>query len=113
MSRALCIAGLVLLGLSCAAAAATGAGKPQGRTGKPKEPTLKITPARFTMKWTQCAQLPEGLVVSGRGTKRHYDYSTIGADGVNHHVEINLITGTAQDNRGGRYTFNYHDTFTA
>jgi hypothetical protein len=106
MRRILCIAGLAALGATCTAAAATA-------PGKPKEPTLKVTPAHFTMKWTDCKQLPEGLVVTGKGTKRHYDYSTTDESGVTHHFEVNLITGYATDNQSGRYWFDYHDTLSA
>src|SRR5438105_14647319 len=106
MRKVLCIAGVVALGIAGVGTAATGA-------GKPKEPTLKVEPAHFVMTSTQCEQLPEGLVVTGDGTKRHYDYSTTDESGVTHHFEVNLITGRATDNRGGRYWFDYHDTLTA
>ena len=103
MRRALCVAGLVALAASCAASAATA-------PGKPKQPTLKITPAHFTMKWTQCKQLPEGLVVTGQGKKHYYNYTTTDAEGVTHDYEINIIVGRATDNKGGTYYFDYHDT---
>jgi len=106
MRRALCVAAFVALGGSCAAAAATA-------PGKPKEPGLKITPAHFTMKWTKCDQLPDGLVVSGKGTRRHYNYTTTDAEGVTHDYEITIIAGKATDNEGGKYYFDYHDTFSA
>jgi hypothetical protein len=106
MRKVLCAVALLALVGAGAAVAATGG-------GKPKEPTLQITPAHFVMKWTQCEQLPEGLVVTGKGTKRHYDYSTTDESGVTHHFEVNLITGHATDNFGGAYWFDYHDTLTA
>jgi hypothetical protein len=106
MRKVLCAVALLALGGAGAAVAATGA-------GKPKEPTLKVTPAHFVMKWTQCEQLPEGLVVTGNGTKRHYDYSTTDESGVTHSFVVNLITGRATDNEGGTYWFDYHDTLTA
>jgi hypothetical protein len=106
MRKVFCAVGVVALGIAGTATAATGA-------GKPKQPTLKETPAHFVMKWTQCAQLPEGLVVTGKGTKRHYDYSTTDDSGVTHHFEVNLITGRATDNEGGSYWFDYHDTLSA
>jgi hypothetical protein len=106
MRKVLCAVALLALGGAGAAVAATG-------TGKPKEPTLTITPAHLVMTWTQCEQLPEGLVVTGKGTKRHYDYSTTDESGVTHHFEVNLITGHATDNFGGTYWFDYHDTLAA
>ena len=72
--------------------------------------TIDTSRARASVTFTLsgCPSLP-GLTIAGSGEELAVTNSRIDADGVTH-VEANvLVTGTATDNDGGNYGFNYHN----
>ena len=71
-------------------------------------PAGEVTEVDWTLPAGQCKLLPKRLKVTGEGTQRKY--VTIGADGS--YTEVNWVSGTAKDNRGGRYRFDYANTLT-
>jgi hypothetical protein len=69
-------------------------------------------PVSFTLPAGQCADLPAGLSVSGTGTETVRAHSSVDATGNFHQLFDTTITGTATDNLGGTYRFNYHNVQT-
>jgi hypothetical protein len=66
-------------------------------------------PVSFTLPAGQCADLPAGVSVSGTGTEIVRVHSSVDANGNVHQLFGTTITGTATDNLGGAYRFNYHN----
>lgn len=54
-----------------------------------------------------CSQLPDGLVVSGTADLYVVTVVRVDADGVSHVTVNSKAVGTATDNEGGTYKFNY------
>jgi len=71
------------------------------------EATLVRTPVTFTL--AGCTSLPAGLVVSGSGESFFVANSRIDQNGNTVIEQNNLVTGTAIDNSGTTYNFNYHN----
>jgi hypothetical protein len=67
-------------------------------------------PVSFTLPAGQCADLPATLSVSGAGTAIIRAHSSFDAQGRPHEHFDTTIIGTATDNLGGTYRFNYHQT---
>src|SRR5262249_28431101 len=69
-----------------------------------------IVSRSFTIAKGQCSQLPADLEVTGLGLERT---TTIAEeiDGRLNYVRTSTISGTATDNFGGKYTFEYHNHF--
>ena len=77
--------------------------------GHPAEgPTPEVTDVEWTLTRAECKSLPKHLKLTGEGTSRKY--TTIGSDGS--YTEMTFVNGTAKDNRGGRYRFDYSNTLT-
>ena len=78
----------------------------------PASASAEITREHFSVPFTipydgPCAQLPPGLVVSGTADLYVITVVRVDQNGVTH-VNINSrVTGTATDNEGGAYRFNY------
>jgi hypothetical protein len=92
-------------------AAVLGASSALADDTAPPAPTL-VENVSWKITWKQCGDLPTGVVIKGKGTKRVWDTSSTDANGVTYFSEVAVITGTATDNRGGRYRFDYHDSVT-
>jgi hypothetical protein len=73
---------------------------------------VEETEVSWTIKKGQCKNLPPGLKVTGEGTSRKYVTFASAADGTTAYTELVIITGTATDNRGGTYRFDYHNVLT-
>ena len=77
---------------------------------------VPVPPEETAVTWTlpkgQCKNLPKGLRVTGEGTSRTYVTSATAEDGTTAFTELTVITGTATDNRGGTYRFDYHNVLT-
>jgi len=98
---------VAVLGM-CAAVAATGA-----LADDTSPPLPEVKKVSFTITAKQCPDLPQGVTVKGSGTSRKYTTFSTDANGVNHYYEVTAVTGTATDNRGGRYRIDYHASFSA
>jgi hypothetical protein len=74
--------------------------------------TLFRSPLSFTL--TGCTQLPAGLVITGSGESLLVISTRTDKDGNTVVERNNVVTGTATDNNGGSYIFNYanHTTMT-
>lgn len=69
--------------------------------------TLFRSPLTFTLKG--CTQLPAGLVITGSGESLLVISTRTDKDGNTVVERNNVVTGTATDNNGGSYIFNYAD----
>lgn len=107
MFRRASLALLAMLSIGLAAPAAL-AGDPPA----PPVPT-ETTKVTWTLGSGKCKLLPKGLKLSGTGTSRKYTFSGMDVNGSPYFTEFVVIKGTATDNRGGRYRFDYHNSFTA
>jgi hypothetical protein len=67
-------------------------------------------PVSFALPAGQCADLPAGVSVTGSGTAIVRAHSSVDAQGRSHEHFATTITGTATDNLGGTYRFNYHQS---
>ncbi|HLJ50475.1 MAG TPA: hypothetical protein VKU01_30895 [Bryobacteraceae bacterium] len=65
------------------------------------------SPVSFTLKG--CTQLPAGLVITGSGESLLVISTRTDKDGNTVVEHNNVVTGTATDNNGGSYIFNYAD----
>jgi hypothetical protein len=98
--------GLVSAGLAAGAALA-------GPLPTPPTPD-EVTEVSWAIPKGQCPLLPRNVRVTGTGTAWKYTTSvTDPTTGATSYTELNVIKGTARDNRGGRYTFDYHNVLTA
>jgi hypothetical protein len=105
MLRRFTIAALVAVPLTLSTASALA-------DGPPAPPTpANIEAVSFTMTSQQCSQLPAGVTVKGSGTKRTWLTSSTDANGVTHDSSVSIISGAATDNKGGKYWFDYHDSY--
>ena len=68
------------------------------------------SPVSFTLK--NCTQLPAGLVITGSGESLLVISTRTDKDGNTVIQRHNVVTGTASDNNGGTYVFNYADNST-
>ena len=101
----------IALGLSA------GAGPALAHENAEKSEQTVIKSREFTIPMGQCSQLPADLEVKGQGLERTATVVESADEGGKHEgggdegrITYNLlsrITGTATDNRGGRYTFSY------
>jgi hypothetical protein len=96
------IATAALVAVMAAMSATAALGHPAGA------PTGEVTQVEWTLPAGQCKLLPRSLKLTGKGTSRKY--TTIGTDGS--YTEVVFVNGTARDNRGGKYKFDYSNTFT-
>jgi hypothetical protein len=100
--------------VSAAAALSLGLGATGALADDGSAPTpAEVKKVSFTITSKQCADLPQGVTIKGSGTSRKYTTFTTDASGVNHYFESVFITGTATDNRGGRYRFDYHHAWSS
>ena len=74
----------------------------------PPAPTA-VKKVSFTITAKQCPDLPQGVTIKGAGTSRKWESASVDAGGMTHYFAVTAVHGTATDNRGGRYTFDYHD----
>ena len=108
--------------LMCAAALILSAGAVASFAQRDSDQVI-IRQRDFTLPTDRgpCSQLPDGLVVQGRGTERTWiEIDNDGEDDGDdrgtkegrptQHVSTK-ITGTATDNHGGTYTFSYSNRF--
>jgi hypothetical protein len=107
MRRGFILPALVALPLTVSAGGAL-ADAPPG----PPTP-VAVEKVSFALTSKQCRTLPSGVTVKGSGTKRTWATSSTDANGVTHDSRVSVISGPATDNKGGRYWFDYHDTFNA
>ncbi len=107
MVRRFMIPALVVVPLMLSAAGALAQAPPAPPT------PVSVEPVSFTMTSKQCRALPQGVTVKGSGTKRTWFTSSTDANGVTHDSSVSTITGAATDNKGGKYWFDYHDTYNA
>jgi hypothetical protein len=63
------------------------------------------SPVTFTL--AGCSQLPAGLIINGSGESLLIISTRTDKDGNTITERHNVVTGTATDNRGGTYLFNY------
>ena len=98
MKRILAVAGFVAL------ITAGGAGVASAQT----QPT-KVS---FTLSSKTCPRLPAGTTVKGTGRQLSVDKQTTDpATGIVTVVNYTKTTGVATDNKGGRYLFDYRNSF--
>ena len=76
----------------------------------PPAPTA-VKKVSFTITAKQCPDLPQGVTIKGAGTSRKWESASVDAAGMTHYSAVTIVTGTATDNKGGRYRFDYHDSF--
>src|SRR5437660_2808023 len=103
MSKRILFAGVVVLGLISWTASALASGS---------QPKVTVRKVHFTLTAKQCSRLPAGVVVRGSGVSRAVDDTSVDENGVTHFSEVVSMWGTARDNKGGRYRFDYDDAFT-
>ena len=106
MRRPSIATGLVTLAmtLGVAGALATGA------TGQPPEETATAAPVSFTLSSPPCGDLPAGTTVTGTGTSRTKTQVSV-EEGV-YRIRVDTeATGTATDNVGRTYRFDYENNF--
>lgn len=76
-------------------------------------PVPEVKKVSFTLTSKQCADVPRGVTIKGSGTERKYVTFTTDANGVGHYFESVFSTGTATDNRGGKYRWDYHHAWSS
>ena len=71
--------------------------------------SAQATLSRSTVSFTLagCTQLPPGLIITGSGESLIVASTRIDKDGNTVVERHNVVTGTATDNSGGTYIFNY------
>ena len=69
----------------------------------------EVKKVSFTITAKQCPDLPQGVTIKGKGTSRKWESASVDAGGITHYFAVTSVTGTATDNKGGRYRFDYHD----
>jgi hypothetical protein len=103
MSRAIVLATIIALALVAAVPGALMA-KNAGST------TQYTETIDFVWDAADCSVLPEGLTIHYVGTLRGHFHLSTDANGVVHlNWGPDSAQGTATDNLGGRYRFNYHN----
>jgi hypothetical protein len=92
---------LLVLGVT-SAEAANGGGK-----------TTSTYPVSFVMSSATCSNLPAGTTVTGSGTETSITTTTVDANNVSTMVNSTHANGTAIDQAGNSYVFNYSNAFRA
>jgi hypothetical protein len=67
----------------------------------------------FVMTSAQCSNLPAGMTLTGSGSETSITTTTIDAQNVTTMVNSTHAHGTAADQAGNTYTFNYSNSFRA
>jgi hypothetical protein len=75
------------------------------------EVTVKGTPVSFTITSDACSHLPDGTTIEGSGTQTSITTTRTDAKGVTTIVNATHATGTATDEAGNAYVFNYSNEF--
>ncbi len=79
--------------------------------------TVALAKDHELVQWTipagQCGDIPADLVLTGIGTSKTKDTFKSKDEGVVTESFRETVRGTATDNHGGRYRFNYVQTFDA
>lgn len=73
--------------------------------------TIETSPASFTMTSSQCGNLPPGTTINGTGTQTSITLVRTDASGVTTIFNVTHTKGTATDNLGNTYVFNYSNSF--
>jgi hypothetical protein len=105
MSRRLLFAVFIALSSAVVAGGAVAAGNEDSTTVF-TEPVEWVLPAGL------CPVLPPELAVTGEGTARAIVHTSVDAQGVLHVALVDTINGTATDNAGDSYQWNYHNAQT-
>lgn len=75
------------------------------------EVTVKGTPVSFTITSDTCSHLPDGTTIEGSGTETSITTTRTDANGVTTMVNATHANGTATDQAGNVYVFNYSNEF--
>jgi hypothetical protein len=75
--------------------------------------TVDTFPVSFVLSSDACSYLPAGTTVTGSGTETSITTSRTGANGVTTIVNATHAEGTATDQAGNVYVFNYSNEFRA
>jgi hypothetical protein len=76
------------------------------------QPKIETSPVTFRMSSKACQHLPPGTTLRAKGTMRSVTTTTVLAGGVTRVINSSHARGTATDQGGKRYVFDYSNTFT-
>ena len=74
-------------------------------------PTVTEETVGFVLSAETCANLPPGTVITGTGTSKAIESVTTDGDGVTTVINTTHASGTATDQDGHTYRFNYSNHF--
>ena len=74
-------------------------------------PTVKEETVGFVLSAATCPNLPLGTVITGTGTSKAIESMTTDGDGVTTVINTTHASGTATDQDGNTYRFNYSNHF--
>ena len=74
---------------------------------------VQTFPVSFVMSSAECSNLPAGTTVTGMGTEKSITVTRTDANGVTMIVNSTHALGTATDQAGNSYVFNYNNEFRA
>jgi hypothetical protein len=100
--RRLAVTGFAVLAL---AMAATGDAAAAGGAA------IDTTTVTFTMTSSECGNLPAGTTITGTGTQTSITLMRTNASGITTIQNTTHAQGTATDNSGNTYVFNYSNSF--
>jgi hypothetical protein len=73
--------------------------------------TIDEFPVTFTMSSATCPNLPAGTTIEGAGTEKSITTTRTDEDGITTIQNASHATGTATDQAGNTYVFNYENNF--
>jgi hypothetical protein len=100
--RRLAAAGIAVLALTLGAGSAIGAGMGAG---------AETLPVDFVLSSATCPNLPGGTTVVGSGTEKSITNERTDRNGVTTVINSTHANGTATDQNGNSYVFNYSNEF--
>ncbi len=74
-------------------------------------PTVEQFPVGFVLTSDTCPNLPQGTTITGTGTEKSITSSRIDRNGVTTLMNTTHAFGTATDQDGNSYVFNYSNSF--
>jgi hypothetical protein len=73
--------------------------------------TIETSSVSFTITSAKCSNLPAGTTITGSGTQKSITTMRTDASGITTIGNSTHAHGTATDNRGNTYVFNYSNSF--
>src|ERR671922_2239300 len=84
-----------------------------GASSTAARPTVETFPVDFTITSEMCSNLPDGTTIEGSGTMKSITTDLTKASGVTTVMNASHAHGTATDQDGNTYVFDYSNEFRA